>query len=420
MISLEKINEALNAFAVYVKLSRLREKWSLRDFSKETKLSHTFLNKVENVSVKLTKSSYEKITRAFKHNLREKPELVALIESRKVLFHEAVFYNDQVKIEKIYAELKPHETYYFSSLQLADYLLIMQGYAYMRNVLYNEHNTQYDEYLYSVVERLSKDQEPLFYMYRGLSRYKFNDIDKALKDLLTAIDITTDNKIHALSGMIIGRIYSDQYKLFEAEHYFKKTRIIYERYNHFMSSVYIKVYEAITQLKLQRFESLDRDFKNLLSLSDQIVLKPFKNLILSHYMYYKLALKEYQEVIKFSDSEIDEDARFYFYYAFAEHHLKNTLNTDFYNDVLKHQPSDAEDEMYQTGLRFVILLNAQGTMNKSNFQLAENYFNKAISIKYYLDAQLMFPYIIEYYTKTRQYKKAHELNLLMINIMRGK
>ncbi len=413
------VNEQLNAFAAYVKIARFKRGWSLRDLAKMTGLSHTFLNRVENANTRLTKESLDKIVRAFNERISYRPELEDQLEQRKHRFHEALFYNEDEVVESIYAEIKANETYYMNSLDIIDYLLMMQGYAYMRNVKYHDHSTVYDEYLALILDRLSKEQEAMFYMYRGLSRYSFQERSAALEDLLYVVENAVNTKWVALSSQIIGRIYSDQQRLHEAEIAFASSRRLYEEFNHFMTSVYVQTYQAINRLKLKQFEGLGETFENLLKMSKQKLFEPIREVILIHTMLYKLTIGKNQEVLAFNEQGLVKNPQYYFYRALASTRLTQFEDEQIYQEQLAKKV-DKEQAIYQLGIEFVLAVNRHETLVKAVFVKAEQFFNAAINQGKYLDAHFVFPYLVEYHLQHRQYKKAHELNMFMIEVMRGK
>ena len=417
MIPLKLINTQLNAFAAYVKIARLRHGYSLRELAKHTNLSHTFLNRIEHASTSLTEESYRKIYKAFNQKLTYSIEHESYLEQQKHRFHDALFYNDDELVESIHEQLKKHEDYYMNSLDIIDYLLCMQGFAYMRNVQFQEHVTLYDEYLLSIQGRLSKTQEAMFFMYRGLSRYSYGERSESLNDLLNAIEITTDRKILALSSIIIGRIYSDQYNLYKAEQYLSQARYLYDTFNHFMTSVFIQTYQAINQLKLHRFEGLEETFENLLEYENHPKFEPIKRTIIIHYLLFMLLHGKFESVLSISEYSKD-DLQHRFYYALAAHHLKVTLNQNDYQNILTKKVRK-ELLIYQYGLDFILDLNLRQTIDDKLFDKVKLFFDQAIEEKHYLEAQLGFPYMVNYYIDSRQYKKAHQLNLTMMYLMSG-
>ena len=419
-MKIDCINSHLNEFAIYLKINRIQHQYSLRELSKRTGLSHTFINKIENVMTTLTESSLDKILKALNYSLEYDVELEKLLKVQKTRFHEAIFYNDVDEIASIYNTLKSHEEFYLNSLHLADYLLVMQGHAYMRNVLHDEENTFYDTLLEEILDRLSKDQEPYFYLYRGLSLYKLKDRSSAMKDLSKVLDISDDSKNRALAHLVIGRIYSDEYKLFDAEIHLLKAKQLYEMYNHFMTSIYVQIYHAINQLKHYRLEGIEQTFVRLYKFSKNLFYESLNQLILIYHMHYKLVIEDYQGAIDFIKTEIDKDARFYFYYALAQYRKDGSVDAKLIGKYLNEATPSLEDKIYIKGIEFILLLDKEKMMNTSVYTIGNAFFETLVEDKCYLDARLIFKYLIEYYVQNRQYKKAYELNILMMNGIQGK
>ena len=411
------INESCNRFAIYVRFHRVKEKLSLRDLAKMTGLSHTYLYKVEHNLIPLTKSPFEKITGYFNHRLSKNSSLDDLIESISVQFHEAIFYNKTDVIETMFNAIRPYENYYLNSLKIPEYLLILQGYSYMRNVVYDEKVTLYDDYLETLIDRFNRHQEALFYLYRGLSRYKFFQHDKALSDLIKVIDAHGDQKRVALASMIIGRIYSDKNLPYQAEAYLKKAKRVYEVSNHFETALYIEVYIMINLLKEHRLEGLEKELKSLIEKTKKPAFETLNSLVNVHLMYLYIRLTQYEDALLISHDVIHKTPQYYFYYVLANYYQKNTSD---YANILKNLRKDSVHEEDQVYIMAIEALNcANNSACEHHFALFLKSYEEAYRTKKILDVLLLHPFIEEYYTNIRQYKQAYYLNRKLIEAIRG-
>ena len=411
------MNKSCNRFAIYVRFNRVKEGLSLRDLAKLTGLSHTYLYKVEHNLIPLTKDPFEKITRYFKHRLSKNSSLDDIIDTISSQFHEAVFYNKTDVIVAMVNAITPYEDYYLNSLKIPEYLLILQGYSYMRNVVYDEKMTLYDDYLETLVDRLNRHQEALFYLYRGLRRYKFFNHDEALSDLLKVIETQENQKRVALASMIIGRIYSDKNLPYEAETYLKKAKRIYEISNHFETALYIEVYIMINVLKQHRLEGLEKELKNLLEKTKKPAFENLNSLVNIHLMYLYIRLMQYEDALHISQQVIHKTPQYYFYETLANHYLNNKID---YASILRTIQEDTmhdEDRLYSLAIE--ALSFSEKDQCECHFELVLESYEEAYRQKKILDVLLLHPFIENHYVNIRQYKNAYHVNRKLIEGIRG-
>ncbi len=399
----------LKVLGIVIRSKRLELNLSLRDLANITKISHTLISNIEKGKLVPASNTLRDILNALDLEFHDSEELLSgMRETRHKMI--VALMNQEYDAAKVILDLLiVHEDKYLFSPQLVNYLILKYLYYAMVNVQDTDIDTMIEHYS-KMIDFYGPVQTQMFYFIIGLNHLNNERYNRSLESFNQALSIgDKEYDIFIKQYLVVSKVrqyqFMDAYKI--AKDIIKEfeTRTIYIR------SMQVKLQIARIYYVINKTSDIERILNQVRQFADKFQVKDLIEEIYLIEAAVQIRAKEYEKaeetVCKMPDQFSIPVALHKFKLALVQNQI--SIMTKLYKEILEY-PDVKRHYKIPKLITMQIMHKVPALYDEDEYLEIVNFLcKKSVENNDQDIIGISYNYLLDYYHRKRQYKKAMEV-----------
>ncbi len=292
-------------------LARKLSGMTLRELSRITGLSHSYISRIEKGAVRPGIKSLRPIMDALDLPVYSDGEIAQEFQALYQTLYTKVLFVDYTGARALYAKLKSRKSRYANSGCFVDYYLVMLMTSLHTNAPKDEIEDFYRaaQLLYDV---MTPRQQELFNVEKALYLSRIKSKQEAFEHLLKCLPRVEDPHLRGIAYYSLGcYISGDHTRFTEASEYLRKAQEIFEEHANFQRSNRAKAVRQQTFIHMHRFELFEESYQETLAYAKQYGILDLYYFTKMNLARYYIVVEDYNAVIETLDSFTGQETWYY-------------------------------------------------------------------------------------------------------------